>query len=64
MFFINVPIGIAAFIGMTAFLKDKETLSATRLDFFGFAVLALAIGRLQLMLDREPAARPVPFRQK
>ncbi len=52
VFFINLPIGAIALFGLTLFLKETQTPARTRLDLFGFAMLALAIGALQLMLDR------------
>ncbi|MFZ2103652.1 MAG: DHA2 family efflux MFS transporter permease subunit [Oricola sp.] len=51
VFFINLPVGIIAFLGSAAYLPKI----ATRLrgfDFFGFAMLSLGVGALQLMLDR------------
>ena len=51
IFFINVPIGIIAFLGLSASMPEtgKHT---NQFDFFGFATLALSIGALQLFLDR------------
>ena len=51
VFFINVPIGIVAFLGLSASMPETRKHS-DRFDFFGFATLALAIGALQLFLDR------------
>jgi MFS transporter, DHA2 family, multidrug resistance protein len=51
VFFINVPVGILCFAGIAAFMPES-TLRRSRFDFFGFATLSLAIGALQLMLDR------------
>ncbi|MGH8456331.1 MAG: DHA2 family efflux MFS transporter permease subunit [Stenotrophobium sp.] len=51
VFYINVPLGILAFLGVVAFLPKGET-RRSRFDFTGFALLSLAIGALQLMLDR------------
>jgi MFS transporter, DHA2 family, multidrug resistance protein len=51
VFYINVPIGILCFFGVLTFMKET-TLRLSRFDFFGFASLALAVGSLQLMLDR------------
>lgn len=51
VFFINVPIGIIAFLGLSASLPETRK-KFDRFDFFGFATLALAIGALQLVLDR------------
>src|SRR5262245_34441705 len=51
VFYIKLPFGILSFLGMLTFMK--ETIKrAARFDFFGFATLALAVGSLQLMLDR------------
>lgn len=52
VFFINVPIGTLAFLGLSVFLSETKPTERVRLDLFGFAMLALAIGALQLMLDR------------
>jgi len=51
VFFINLPVGIIAFLGCAAYLP----VIAKRLrgfDFFGFAMLSLGVGALQLLLDR------------
>ncbi|HCK94026.1 MAG TPA: EmrB/QacA family drug resistance transporter, partial [Gammaproteobacteria bacterium] len=52
VFHINVPIGIAAFIGMGVFMDETEKTPARRFDAFGFLMLSLFIGSLQLLLDR------------
>ncbi len=51
MFFINLPVGIIAVAGMLIYLPaiGKRLRS---FDFFGFAMLSLGVGALQLMLDR------------
>ena len=51
VFFINLPVGIVAFLGCAAYLPRAER-RPRRFDFFGFAMLSLAIGALQMMLDR------------
>jgi DHA2 family multidrug resistance protein len=51
VFFINVPFGILAFLGILGSLPETAP-QRSRFDFFGFATLSLAIGALQLMLDR------------
>jgi DHA2 family multidrug resistance protein len=51
VFFINLPIGIIAFLGMAAYLPSIAR-RARGFDFFGFAMLSLGVGALQLMLDR------------
>jgi DHA2 family multidrug resistance protein len=52
VFYINLPIGILAFIGMSTFLRDTVRNAAAKLDWFGFGTLSLAIGAAQLFLDR------------
>jgi DHA2 family multidrug resistance protein len=52
VFFINVPIGTIAFFGISTFLRGEGQHRTVRLDFVGFATLGIAIGSLQLMLDR------------
>jgi DHA2 family multidrug resistance protein len=51
-FFINVPVGAAAFAGTWLFMPGKGHERPPRFDFFGFATVALAVAGLQLMLDR------------
>ncbi|HEY4375410.1 MAG TPA: DHA2 family efflux MFS transporter permease subunit, partial [Burkholderiales bacterium] len=51
VFYINVPFGILAFLGIWLFMPETE-IRKSRFDFFGFASLSLGIGSLQLMLDR------------
>jgi DHA2 family multidrug resistance protein len=50
-FYINVPIGIIAFMTLASFATESPT-HRRSFDFFGFAMLSLAVGALQLMLDR------------
>ena len=50
MFYINVPFGILAFLGLLTFCRRRRV--RRRFDFFGFATLSLALGSLQMMLDR------------
>jgi MFS transporter, DHA2 family, multidrug resistance protein len=52
VFYINLPIGVLDFIGMIMFLSETPRNPATKLDWFGFGTLSLAIGALQVMLDR------------
>jgi len=52
VFYINLPIGILAFLGMRVFLTDTTRNSNEKLDWFGFGTLSLAIGALQVLLDR------------
>ena len=51
VFLINLPVGIIATLGCAAYLP-KSIKRIRRFDFFGFGMLSLGIGALQLMLDR------------
>ena len=51
VFYINVPIGILTFLGLSAYLSETETRKGS-FDWFGFAMLSIAIGSFQMMLDR------------
>jgi len=51
VFYINVPIGIVAFTVLAVFARESQT-HRRGFDFFGFALLSVAVGALQLMLDR------------
>jgi DHA2 family multidrug resistance protein len=52
VFYINVPVGILAFFGMTTFLPDSGRNAAAKLDWFGFGTLSLAIAAMQVLVDR------------
>jgi MFS transporter, DHA2 family, multidrug resistance protein len=52
VFYINLPIGIIALLGVVAFLPESPRRPGEKLDWFGFGTLSLAIGALQVMLDR------------
>ncbi len=52
VFYINLPVGVAAFLGLWLFLPSRKSSSTKPFDFFGFVTLAISIGALQLMLDR------------
>ena len=51
-FYINVPLGILAVVGALTFIPETVAATGRKLDWFGFAFLTLAIGSLQLALDR------------
>jgi DHA2 family multidrug resistance protein len=51
VFYINVPIGILAFLGTLSFMSETTT-KRSPFDFFGFATLSLAVAALQITLDR------------
>jgi MFS transporter, DHA2 family, multidrug resistance protein len=52
VFYINLPIGILAFLGMRVFLTETPPNTTEKLDWFGFGTLSLGIGALQVLLDR------------
>jgi DHA2 family multidrug resistance protein len=52
VFYINLPIGVLTFLGIMTFLAKTPPNAAVRLDWFGFGTLSLAIGALQVVLDR------------
>lgn len=51
VFYINVPIGAFSLFGLSSSLPETKP-NLNRFDFFGFSTLAVAIGALQLLLDR------------
>jgi DHA2 family multidrug resistance protein len=51
VFYINVPLGAIAILGLIAYFP-KSTTRRTQFDLTGFALLSLAVGSLQIMLDR------------
>jgi DHA2 family multidrug resistance protein len=51
VFYINLPVGVLAFYGIARYLPESRP-AGIRLDLFGFATLSLAIGLLQMFLDR------------
>jgi DHA2 family multidrug resistance protein len=51
VFYINLPVGALAFYGIARYLPESRP-AGIRLDLFGFATLSLAIGLLQMFLDR------------
>ncbi len=52
VFYVNVPVGLLATLGIMAFVPDTKPNPGRRFDMFGFALLALSLGLLQIMLDR------------
>jgi len=52
VFYINLPIGIIAFLGILFFIHETRHARRERFDFLGFGALAIAIGALQMLLDR------------
>src|SRR5271169_2350032 len=52
VFYINLPVGIIAFLGILVFIHETRQTRRERFDLFGFAALGVAIGALQMLLDR------------
>jgi MFS transporter, DHA2 family, multidrug resistance protein len=52
VFYINLPFGILATLGLVFFMPRSEPRDGMRFDWIGFAVLSLGIGGVQMMLDR------------
>ena len=52
VFFINIPIGAMAFYGIWRYLAPATAQRKMGFDSFGFAMVSLAIGSLQMLLDR------------
>jgi DHA2 family multidrug resistance protein len=52
VFYVNLPFGILAFLGLMVFLPKDRGNAGRGFDWLGFGVLALGIGALQIMLDR------------
>ena len=57
IFYINIPVGILAFVLVTRFVDDPPWIKADRanlrrLDYVGLGFLTLAMGGMQIMLDK------------
>ena len=52
VFFINVPVGSLAFYGIWKYIRNVPAARRMKFDMFGFATLSIAIGALQMLLDR------------
>jgi DHA2 family multidrug resistance protein len=52
IFYINLPIGILATLGILLFIRETRRAHREIFDFFGFITLSIAIGAFQLLLDR------------
>jgi DHA2 family multidrug resistance protein len=52
VFFVNLPFGVFTVLGLMVFMDETRKNLELRFDWFGFAALAVAIGSLQLALDR------------
>ena len=52
VFFVNLPFGAITVLGLLVFMDETKQNQGHKFDWFGFAALAIAIGSLQLALDR------------
>ena len=52
VFYINLPFGLLAWFGLAKYVHETPIDRSRRFDLLGFALLSLAIGSLQMMLDR------------
>ena len=52
VFYINVPVGIIAFLGLFLTMPERQNAKSARFDFFGFGMLSVSIASFQLFLDR------------
>ena len=52
IFFLNIPFGVLAWLGILAFVPETVRDAKHRLDWFGFLALAMGLGALQMALDR------------
>jgi MFS transporter, DHA2 family, multidrug resistance protein len=52
IFYINLPIGVISGLGILVFIRDTRHAHREAFDFFGFLTLSIAIGALQMLLDR------------
>jgi DHA2 family multidrug resistance protein len=52
VFYVNVPFGILAIVGIALFMRETPPRPQLRFSWYGFAMLGLAVGALQMLLDR------------
>ncbi|HEV2300235.1 MAG TPA: DHA2 family efflux MFS transporter permease subunit [Stellaceae bacterium] len=52
VFYINLPVGALATLGILLFLRETGRAHREAFDFFGFLALSVAVGALQMLLDR------------
>ena len=52
VFYVNVPFGILAIVGIVLFMHETPPRPHLSFSWYGFAMLGLAVGALQMLLDR------------
>jgi DHA2 family multidrug resistance protein len=55
VFYINLPVGILAFMGVWLFIKENKHDNPKPFDFFGFGTLITFVGAAQMVCDRGPS---------
>jgi len=54
-FFVNLPIGVLAFLGVLVFISADRLTGAKKFDFLGFGMITVFIAAFQMLLDRGPS---------
>jgi MFS transporter, DHA2 family, multidrug resistance protein len=52
IFYINLPVGVIASLGILVFIRETRHTHREAFDFLGFVTLSIAVGALQMLLDR------------
>jgi DHA2 family multidrug resistance protein len=52
VFYINLPLGALAFAGISYFMRETPVRNDMKFDWLGFGSLSVAIGAMQIFLDR------------
>ncbi len=52
VFYINIPFGLLAWLGLNTFLQESPLDKTRRLDWAGFIFFSVAIGAFQMLLDK------------
>jgi DHA2 family multidrug resistance protein len=52
VFYINLPLGLLTWFGLAAYVKETDIDHERKFDWLGFVFLSVALGALQMMLDR------------
>src|SRR3954447_8764213 len=52
VFYVNLPFGILAMVGIALFMQETPQRPHLKFSWYGFAMLGLAAGCFQMMLDR------------
>ena len=52
VFYINLPLGLLTCFGLAAYIKETPIDQERKFDWLGFVFLSIALGALQMMLDR------------